>query len=499
MLQVFDLSKSYGDQVLFDEVSFALQKGEKLGLVGRNGHGKSTIIKLILGQEEPDEGKIMIPQRYRVGHLAQHLEFHQPTIVDEVALGLPEDEKEMVYKAEAILLGLGFEEKDFTRPASEFSGGYQIRLNLGRLLVSEPDLLLLDEPTNYLDIVSVRWLTRFLKAWKNEMILITHDRDFMDAVTTHTMVIHRQKVTKVKGDTEKLYAQIAQDEEVYAKTLKNEAKKRAQVERFIERFHAQPRLASQVQSKAKMLERQGEKKELERIATLEFQFNQAPFPARSLMEIRKLAFGYPGGPKLIEDLTFSVEKGERIGVIGMNGKGKSTLLKILAHELEPTDGEVKPHPETKLSYFGQTNIDRLHPSQTVEDEIQSSNNMLSRTQVRGICGAMMFPGDMAEKKVAVLSGGEKSRTLLGKILARPSNLLLLDEPTSHLDIDSIQALVDACREYEGAVVIVTHFELILRELATKLVYYQGGKVQVFPGTYDEFLDRIGWENEQEVY
>lgn len=499
MLQVFDLTKGYGDRVIFKDVTFALQKGERLGLVGRNGHGKSTLFKLILGDEDPDEGRIMVPQRYKVGHLSQHLEFDEATIVDDVALGLPEDEKEMVYKAEAILLGLGFEEKDFGKPASEFSGGYQIRLNLGRLLVSEPNLLLLDEPTNYLDIVSVRWLTRFLRAWRNELILITHDREFMDSVTTHTAVIHRQKLRKVKGDTEKLYAQVAQDEEVYEKTVKNEAKKRAQVERFIERFHAQPRLASQVQSKAKMLERQGEKEELEKIATLEFQFNEAVFPARTQVEVRDLSFNYPGGARLISKLSLAIDKGERIGVIGMNGRGKSTLLRLLAHELEPLEGEIKTHPETKLSYFGQTNIDRLHPSQTVEDEVQTSNNMLSRTQVRGICGAMMFPGDDALKRVAVLSGGEKSRTLLGKILARPSNLLLLDEPTSHLDIDSIQALVEACQAYEGAVVIVTHSEMILKALATKLVYFQGGEVKVFPGGYEDFLERIGWDNEQEVY
>lgn len=499
MLQVFDLSKSYGDQVIFEEVTFALIKGERLGLVGRNGHGKSTLFKLILKQEEPDAGRIMIPQRYRVGHLEQHLKFTQPTVVEEAALGLRDDEKDFVYKAEAILMGLGFEESDFTRAPSEFSGGFQIRINLAKLLVSEPDLLLLDEPTNYLDIVSVRWLQRFLKAWKNELIIITHDREFMDSVTTHTMGIHRGKVRKIKGDTEKLADQIATEEEVYEKTRKNEDKKRAQVERFIERFHAQPRLASLVQSRQKMLARQGQKEELASIRNLEFQFNQFPFPARSLMEVRNLKFNYPDGPTLIDNLTFSIEKGDRIGVMGMNGKGKSTLLKCIADVNKPVEGECKLHPEARIGYFGQTNIDRLDARMTVEDEIQEANNNLNRTQVRGICGAMMFPGNDAEKRISVLSGGEKSRTLLGKILAQKSNLLLLDEPTSHLDIYSIQALIEAVESYEGAVVIVTHSEMILKSLANKLVYFQAGKASVYPGTYEEFLERIGWENEQEVY
>ena len=499
MIQVQGVSKSYGAQVVFSELSFSISRGERLGLVGKNGHGKSTLFRLILGEEDPDEGKIVIPSRYQVGHLEQHLNFTQDTILAEGALGLPADEKEMLYKVESILFGLGFTQGDLERAPSEFSGGYQIRLNLAKLLVSEPNLLLLDEPTNYLDIVSVRWLERFLKAWKNELIIITHDRVFMDRVTTHTMGIHRQKLRKVKGDTEKLYEQLALEEEIHEKTRRNDQKKRADIEKFIDRFRSQAHKAQLVQSRIKALERMPKLDQLSEIESLDFRFTYAPFPAKTCLDVRKITFGYPGGPLLLDELAFSVDKRDRIAVMGKNGMGKSTLLKLIAREMDPKSGEIKRHPDTRIGYFGQTNISRLSPAATVEDEVQNANPANSRTRVRGICGLMMFSGDTAEKKVAVLSGGEKSRTLLGKILAQPSNVLLLDEPTSHLDMDSIEALVDALDRYEGAVVIVTHSEMILRRVAKKCVYFQGGAARIYPGTYDEFLERIGWDHEEDVW
>ncbi|MBI3890495.1 MAG: ABC-F family ATP-binding cassette domain-containing protein [Candidatus Wallbacteria bacterium] len=505
MLQITELSKSYGTQVIFDNVSFSMSPGERLGLVGRNGEGKSTLLRLILGEESPDSGRISLPGRYRVGHLQQHLEFTEDSVLEEACLGLPPHEKEFEYKVEAVLFGLGFAQEDLSRPCSEFSGGFQIRIQLAKLLVSEPNLLLLDEPTNYLDIVSVRWLERYLKAWSNELILITHDREFMDRVTTRTMGVWRRRLRKIKGGTEKLYEQFEMEDEVHEKTRKTQAAKRKQVERFIERFRAQPGKASTVQSRVKLLEKQELLEELPSEQTLDFSFNQAAFNTRTMLHARALTFDYPGRhadsieEPLIDRLTFHVDCGERIGVIGRNGKGKSTLLRLLAGELEPVAGEVARHDELKLGYFGQTNIARLSPGMTVEQEIQSANEMLGRTAVRGICGAMMFSGDLAEKKVAVLSGGERSRTLLGKILARPSNLLLLDEPTNHLDIESIESMMEALESYAGAVVIVTHSELILKRLATKLIYFQAGKVQEYPGGYEDFLDQIGWDDEQEVY
>jgi len=497
VIKINQLTKSYFDRELFSEVTFQMNAGDRLGLVGRNGHGKSTLFKLILGQEEFDSGDIVIPRNYRIGHLEQHLQFHQPTILEEAALGLPEEEAHSIYKAEAVLSGLGFSQADFERAPGEFSGGFQIRINLAKLLLSDPNLLLLDEPTNYLDITSVRWISRFLSNFKGELIIISHDRDFMDSVTTHTAVIHRQKIRKFEGGTAKAYAQIVLEDEIHEKTRANEDKKRAHAEAFITRFRAQASKAKMVQSRIKMLERLPKLDDLAEIESLDFEFRHAPFAAKTLLEARNISFGYSEDNILFKDINLSINASDRIGVIGNNGKGKSTLLNVLSGGLTPLSGEIKTHPDMRIGYFGQTNIQRLDPKLTVEQEIRNANGALTRTQVRNICGTMMFSGDMALKKVTVLSGGERSRTLLGKILAHPSNLLLLDEPNNHLDMESIDALIESLQNFPGALLIVTHNEGLLRALATKLIVFQGGKADVIDAGYDEFLEKIGWEDEEQ--
>jgi ATP-binding cassette subfamily F protein 3 len=474
-----------------------MDAGDRLGLVGRNGHGKSTLFKLILGQEEPDSGDIAIPRNYRIGHLEQHLHFTEPTILAEAALGLPEDESHSLYKAEAILSGLGFSPADLGKAPGEFSGGFQIRINLAKLLVSEPNLLLLDEPTNYLDITSVRWIARFLAKFNGELIVISHDRDFMDSVTTHTAVIHRQKIRKFEGGTAKAYAQIILEDEIHEKTRANEDNKRVHAEAFINRFRAQASKAKMVQSRIKMLEKMPKLDQLAEIESLDFEFRHAPFAAKTLLEARDISFGYTPDNLLFQHINLSINKRDRVAVIGNNGKGKSTLLNVLSGGLQPLTGELKAHPDMKLGYFGQTNISRLNPKSTIEQEIEHSNPKLTRTQVRNICGTMMFGGDLALKKISVLSGGEKSRTLLGKILAQPSNLLLLDEPNNHLDMESIDALIESLQNFPGALLIVTHNQRILRALATKLVVFHRGRVDVFNTGYDEFLEKVGWEDESD--
>ncbi|HET6364985.1 MAG TPA: ATP-binding cassette domain-containing protein [Nitrospirota bacterium] len=498
MLQVTNIEKSFGKQMLFDGVGFTINLRERVGLVGRNGHGKSTLFRMILGQEHQDAGTITMPSGYTVGHLSQHIHFTENTVLKEACLALPvnEDHRDETYKAEAILHGLGFINDDFDRPPSSLSGGYQVRLNLAKVLVSEPNLLLLDEPTNYLDIVSVRWLTQFLRAWRNELIIITHDRDFMDSVTTHTMIIHRCKMRKVAGSTQKLYDQILLEEEIYEKTRQNDEKKRKEVEQFINRFRAQATKASAVQSRIKALARHERLEKLDEIKTLDFKFRSAPFEARWLMTAEDISFAFSSdGSKLIDGLTFGVGKKDRIAVIGKNGKGKTTLLNLLANELSPTSGEVKLHPNTKIAYFGQTNINRLRPEKTALQEVMDAHPDHSQGESRAICGLMMFEGDNALKKVSVLSGGEKSRVLLGKLLVSPANLLLLDEPTNHLDMESIDSLIEAIEAFDGAVIIVTHSEMILEAVATKLIIFDGGVVSVFDGTYFDFLERLGWRDE----
>lgn len=495
MIRIQNLEKSYGGQALFDKISFQMTSGERVGLVGRNGHGKSTLFRLILKEEDPDDGVIVMPRNYRVGHLAQHLKWTKPTLLEEACLGLPPGEEDLHYKAEMILFGLGFGEEDMQKPPASFSGGFQIRLNLAKLLVNEPNLLLLDEPTNYLDIISIRWLARFLKEWPHEVILISHDRDFMDDVCTHTAAIHRQKLKKVQGGTEKLYAQIEQEEEIYEKTRQGEDKQRKQIEQFVNRFRAQATKAAAVQSRIKMLEKMGKKDQLSDIQSLDFKFHYLPIQSKFLADIKNLSFGYDEQTSLIQNLNFSIQSKDRIAIIGKNGKGKSTLLNLIAGELKPNEGEITINPAVRMGYFGQTNINRLDPKLTVEEEIDSANHELGRTAVRTICGIMMFSGDSAEKKISVLSGGEKSRVMLGKIVAMPANLLLLDEPTNHLDMPSIEALLESIQEFEGTVVLVTHSEMILRAVATKLIVFQHGMVDIFNGTYDEFLEKVGWEEE----
>ena len=498
VIKINQLSKSYFARELFADVIFQMNAGDRLGLVGRNGHGKSTLFKLILGQEEPDSGEITIPRNYRIGYLEQHLHFTQPTILEEAALGLPEEESHSIYKAEAILFGLGFLHADLEKAPHEFSGGFQIRFNLAKLLLSDLNLLLLDEPTNYLDITSVRWVARFLANFKGELILISHDRDFMDSVTTHTAVIHRQKIRKFEGGTAKAYDQIVLEDEIHEKTRANEEKKRAHAAAFINRFRAQASKAKMVQSRIKMLEKLPKLDGLADIQSLDFKFRHAAFAAKTLLEARNISFGYTPDNVLFLDINLTINARDRFGVIGNNGKGKSTLLNVLSGGLKPVTGELKTHPDMKLGYFGQTNIQRLNPKFTIEQEIEHTNPALTRTQVRNICGTMMFSGDLALKKVSVLSGGEKSRTLLAKILAHPSNLLLLDEPNNHLDMESIDALIESLQDFPGALLIVTHNERILRALVTKLIVFHRGRMDVFDSGYDEFLEKIGWEDEAEA-
>lgn len=496
MISINNLSKSYGAQDLFESVNFKVNEGERIGLVGRNGHGKSTLFKIIAGLEAQDSGEILIPKSYKIGYLEQELNFSKESVLEEAATSLPKGEETNIWKAEKILSGLGFTETEFDISPSKLSGGFQIRLNLAKLLLSEPNLLLLDEPNNYLDVTSIRWLANFLNSWPAEIILITHDRSFMDKVVTHTMAIHRQKLKKIKGDTSKLYDQIAQEEEIYEKTRLNDEKKRKEVELFITRFRAKARLANMVQSRIKQLKKLEKKEKLQVEESLDFSFSYKPFQAKVNLSTDDLTFGYEKDHPLIEGLSLSISPGDRVCVVGKNGKGKTTLLKLLAGALEPQNGEIKYHPSTAVGYYEQTNIKDLNPANTVLDEIQNSANGIDLQRARNLCGLMMFTGDNALKKINVLSGGEKSRVLIGKTLAAPHNTLLLDEPTNHLDMDSTDSLLAAIDDFPGSVIMVTHNEMFLHALATKLVVFQGGKVTVYNGDYQRFLDNIGWEDEE---
>jgi len=494
MIQINNLIKSYGTRVLFEDLSFKLNSGNKVGFVGRNGTGKSTLFKIILDEEHYDSGEILIPKNYRIGTLRQHLHFTHKTVRDECASVLEDDAQHDVYKVEKILFGLGFTQEDLDKDPLSFSGGYQIRLNLVKLLVTEPNLLLLDEPTNYLDIVSLRWLGAFIRSFEGEVILITHDRDFMDSVSTHTMGLRRKNVSIIKGNSVKYYEMMAQEDELYLKTKINHDKKREELIDFVARNKARASTAVMAQSKQKELDKMGVMENLVSDSDLFFSFSYSPTPAKVIMSVKDLSFGYNANELLFENLTFNLEKNKCLAIIGKNGKGKSTLLNAIAGVLTP-NGEITMHPSTAIAHFGQTNIERLNTNSTIIDEIQSADNTLPNVRVRGICGTMMFSGDDGEKKISILSGGERSRVMLGKIIATPANLLFLDEPTNHLDMQSIDSLTDAVKRFEGSTVIVTHSEMLLRELADQLIIFREGGAEFFNGTYDEFLAKIGWEDD----
>ena len=495
MIQLSNISKNFSSQELFSNLSFKLNAGNSIGLVGRNGSGKSTLFKLILGEESADSGEVSIPKNYKIGTLKQHLTFSEPTLREEAALALEEEMKYDVYRVEKILFGLGFVQDDLDKDPLSFSGGYQIRINLAKLLVTEPNLLLLDEPTNYLDIVSLRWLKSFLRAFEGEVILITHDRDFMDSVTTHTMGLVRKKIELIAGDTHKFYAQLSANDELHAKQKVSQDKKVKELEEFIAKNKARASTASLAQSKVKQLEKMELLEDLGFDNTLEFNFNYKETPAKVLLDVKELSFGYTPDNILFKDISFTLQKGECLGIIGKNGKGKSTLLNTIAKELKQLSGEVDYHGTTSFAHFGQTNIAHLSDKNTVMDEIYVGNSKLSEAQVRSICGGMMFSGDSAKKKISLLSGGEKSRVMLGQILAREVNLLFLDEPTNHLDMDSIDALTIAIQKFKGSVIIVTHSEELLRRVCDRLVIFRNDGADYFDGGYDDFLEKIGWEEE----
>ncbi len=494
MIRVSNLKMSFGPHVLFDNVRFSISRGERAGLVGRNGSGKTTLLNLLCGRLQPDEGAISCPNDYSIGYIEQHPSFSASSVLIEGCLGLSPEQRDETWRVEKTLSGLGFSTRDMEKDPRKLSDGYQSRLQLAKLLIAEQDLLLLDEPTNYLDILSIRWLTQFLSSWQKELVLITHDRGFMDAVTTHTMAIYRKRIRKIRGSTEKMYELIAREEEIYERTRLNDERKRRESEVFINRFRAKARLAGLVQSRIRSLQKRETLEKLERIKSIEFSFHNASFPSRHLMVIKDLCFSYSGTrPYLITNLGFVLEKHDRIGVTGQNGMGKSTLLRLLSGELKPAHGSIKRHHALKAGYFGQSGIDSLNPHLTIEEELAGAGGWLSRKEIMDVCGAMLFGGELSQKKIAVLSGGEKSRVLLGKILLSPVNLLLLDEPTNHLDLESCDSLLAAIDSFEGAVIIVTHNEMFLNTLVNRLIVFQNDGVFLFEGSYSEFLESGGWE------
>jgi len=495
MIRIEHLSKYYGDYDLFEDVNLTIGPKEKVGLIGRNGSGKSTLLKILLGHETYDEGHISIPKHFKIQSLEQHLDFTEPDILKQVCKALPADAYGQEWRAESILMGLGFSKSDFKRAPSEFSSGMQVRLRLAQALVSEADLLLLDEPTNYLDILSLRWLERFLQSWKGAFILVTHDQTFMEKVVKQVVGIHRGKMRKMNGTPMKLMAQIKREEEVHEKTRLKQEKKDAKTKEFISKFRAGARSAGLVQSRIKALDKQKVHKKLAKLPEIKFQFQSEAFQGAELIRATNIVYAYKENEPVINRFSLSVRPKERIAIIGPNGKGKSTLLRLLVEDLKIQAGKLKLHENIKIGYFGASQVEALNPENTILSELVHLTKAKEQA-VRTVCGALLFTGNTIKKEISKLSGGERSRVGLARIILSKCNILVLDEPTNHLDMESCQALTSALKEFDGTIIFVSHDERIIKELATRLVVFDAGEVQVLEKSYERFLESGGWAEEE---
>ncbi len=523
MITVSNLSKNFDQRLLFKDVSLGIFPNEKIGLTGPNGAGKSTLFALILGELEPSAGTVQIQKNIRMAHLPQEHQFHsQRTVLEEVTEGDPlirklKEEKfrleeqhkadsqrygdillkletlgiyEIEHKAEKILSGLGFQKKDIDRPVNQLSGGWQIRTLLAKLLVHQYDILLLDEPTNHLDLPATLWLKDFLSGYMSAYIIISHDKIFLNEVTSHTIILEDGRLTKVKGN----YAQYEATREQHVKYLERKKKevdkKRQQLERFTQRFHAQPNRAAAVRNKRKMIERleqidlPEDKKSIE-----DFQFPQTERSGYNVVSLNGVSKTY-GDIKVYEKFNFELLRQQRVCLIGANGAGKSTLLKMLAGVVEPDTGKRRVGHKVEVGYFSQTRLDVLNPNRTVLDEVASTaQGSIPGVQVRTLLGLFHFRGDDVFKLVKVLSGGEKSRVILAKLLINPPNCIFLDEPTTHLDIDGVEALTRAFSNYQGTLCFISHDLFFIREIATQIVEIKKGAKRVFPGGLDYYLSK----------
>ena len=494
MIHFQDLSLCFSGRTIVEGASFTINSNEKLGLVGRNGSGKTSLIKCLMGLVEPWQGQIQKPKGCRIGYLAQHLDFTQGTVLEEACTALTEDCKHDEWRAECMLEELGFTWEHFIEDPAHLSGGWQIKLQLAKCLLSQPDLLLLDEPTNYLDIVTIRWLKKQLQQWPHAFVLITHDRGFMDAVVTHTLIIHRKKVRKALGTSQSLVEQLASEDLVHEQRLINETKQRQQTEAWIAKFKAKASMASRVQSKIKQLNKQETLAPLENPDLIQFDFPYLGFQSKSvMMKVQNCHVGYPDHPLLIEKLSFTLNPGDKLGIIGKNGQGKSTLLRCLGQQLSPVKGNIHLHDKTQLAYFGQMNRQQLDESQTIVEAITEAAPQPNETHIRSICAAMNFDGELADQPIHCLSGGEKSRVAFGRLLMKPANLLLLDEPTNHLDMETCDALTQSLIDYSGGLCLVTHDEGMLSQVVNRLIVFQTKGVTYYPHDYQWFLENIGWD------
>ena len=503
MLTIADVSKSYGTRELFAEVSLFIARTDRLGLVGPNGAGKSTLFGLILGEEKPDTGTIEWERGADFGYLPQEsAPAGEETILHIATSGKKlepdEDDYDIDYtlepRAKKILAGLGFKEGDALKVAKSFSGGWVMRAHLARLLVAEPALLLLDEPTNHLDLEALLWFQEYLIRYPGGLVVISHDRAFLNALCTGMLELRSGRLNYYHGNydnflTEK-EARKAQQQAAY----KNQQREIAHLQKFVDRFGAKASMASRAKSKEKQIERLeavAVEEPTEELRRINFKFPQPPRSGLKVIELEHVQQAY-GDHVVYRDLNFTAERGQRIVLVGPNGAGKSTLLKILAGVLPIQGGVCELGSNVVPGYFAQNRLDNLNADATVFEnvmELRTNENQLTEQQARAILGAFLFRKDDVHKKVSILSGGEKSRLALARILVKPPNLLLMDEPTTHLDIQSIDSLIGALKAYEGTLIFISHDVHFIKALAENVLHVHSGRLTPYAGNYDYYLEK----------
>ncbi|MGY8712932.1 MAG: ABC-F family ATP-binding cassette domain-containing protein, partial [Verrucomicrobiia bacterium] len=522
MIILSNISKAYGPKTLFSEVSLRFVRGEKLGLVGPNGAGKTTLFSIILGDQDSDQGKVEIEKGKKIGFLAQESAPTGDETVLELATSIspelaqiqknlrlhpdPEDpirihaleefaEHEgftLEARAKKILAGLAFQENDYEKTAKTLSGGWIMRAHLARLLVMEPDLLMLDEPTNHLDLETLGWFQNQLKRYPGAILTISHDRAFLNGICDGILEIGHGKLHRYQGNYDRFLTQRAERKAQYLAAYRNQQREIAHHEDFIRRFRAKASKAAQAQARIKLLDK------IERLPapesdaeTLSFRFPQPERSGHRVVTLNGVRQAY-GDHLIYENLNLEVEKAERIVLVGPNGAGKSTLLKILADLVPIESGERELGHQVSVGYFSQQRVDLLNLENSVLDEaMQKVKAQVHQQEVRGILGTFLFKGDDVFKKVKVLSGGEKSRLALVKLLLSPPNLILLDEPTTHLDMPSIDAVIQALKNYTGTLIFVSHDLHFIRAIAKRTIRIEAGKTTNFAGDYDYYLWKSG--------
>lgn len=537
LLIVQSLALSYGKKTLFDDASFTVGANDRIGLVGANGTGKSTLLKILVGQVKPDRGVMTYRRKSRVGYLPQDLNaLPEGRLLDtvlravpgrdqleeglksaEVSLAQAQEEAEQMewaqvladlhderehfdehfgaHRAEAILAGLGFTTADFTRDTQELSGGWRMRAALAGLLLQDPDLLLLDEPTNHLDLPTLSWFDAFLKRSKRALMLISHDRDFLNRQINRVVSLELEGLKTWSGNYDTYQRLRAEEaEQLLARAARQEAR-RAELEAFINRFRAKASKARQVQSRIKQLDKEERVTVAQERDTVSFRFPEVARSGREVATFKgvKKAFG----PRVIySGLDATLLRGQRVAVVGVNGAGKTTLLKMLAGELAPESGTITLGHGVVMGYYAQHHAETLNRESTILEEMMALVPDKPQSFVRGVLGAFLFTGDDVEKRIGVLSGGERARVALAKLLLKPANLLVMDEPTNHLDLDSSEALIDALDGYGGTLIFVSHNRSFLNQLATHVWDVRDQKVVEWPGNLDDYLRHLDLNAQQ---